>query len=184
MTSISISTSISRDSGPPSPEEHSHVTAQRLYRRNHSHPPGIVPPVGAYPPFLRNDNDDADGMNRRCVMSFFDFFVAAVPTEKRKDYEKFAAVMDRRIKDRGALRVVESWEGDVPDGKLTSFPLAVKRAAGESVVVGFVEWPSRKLRDEVWGELQTDPLMQPDKNPMPFDGKRMIYGGFDTILDL
>ncbi len=80
--------------------------------------------------------------------------------------------------------MVECWGDDVPEGKLTSFPMAVKKEENETVVFSWVVWPSREVRDEGWKNLMADPRMASDANPMPFDGKRLIYGGFQTILDL
>jgi uncharacterized protein YbaA (DUF1428 family) len=79
---------------------------------------------------------------------------------------------------------VDCWGDDVPDGKLTSFPMAVKKAADETVVVGWIVWPARAARDAGMKKAMEDPRMQPDVMPMPFDGKRMIFGGFETILDV
>jgi uncharacterized protein YbaA (DUF1428 family) len=87
------------------------------------------------------------------------------------------------FKARGALRVVETWGDDVPEGKLTSFPLAVQRSADEAVVFSWVEWLSAAARQAGWERIMADPRMQPDRNPMPFDGKRLIYGGFEVLLD-
>jgi uncharacterized protein YbaA (DUF1428 family) len=117
-------------------------------------------------------------------MTYFDFYVVPVKTAQRAEYEEFAHKIDNLFKRYGAGRIVECWESDVPEGKLTSFPLAVKRAPGESIVVGFVEWPSKQARDQSWEKLQKDPLMQPNSTPMPFDGKRMIFGGFDKIMEV
>ena len=83
----------------------------------------------------------------------------------------------------GALNVVECWGDDVPEGKLTSFPMAVKREADETVAFSWVTWPSREMRDEAWKKMMADPRMQPGTNPMPFDGKRVIFGGFEVILE-
>ena len=80
------------------------------------------------------------------------------------------------------MSVVECWGDDVPEGKLTSFPLAVKREADETVVFSWVTWPSRAVRDAGWEKLMADPRMSPAAIPMPFDGKRLIYGGFQMIM--
>ena len=71
----------------------------------------------------------------------------------------------------------------MPDGKVTSFPLAVQRKADETVVFAWILWPSRAARDEGMKKIMADPRFKPDVNPMPFDGKRMIYGGFEVIVD-
>jgi uncharacterized protein YbaA (DUF1428 family) len=116
-------------------------------------------------------------------MNYIDGFVAAVPNANREAYRKHAAEAAAVFKEHGALKVVECWGDDVPDGKLTSFPMAVKRRDDETVVFSWVAWPSRQARDEAWKKLMADPRMQPDRNPMPFDGKRLIYGGFQTIVE-
>jgi uncharacterized protein YbaA (DUF1428 family) len=117
-------------------------------------------------------------------MNYIDGFVAAVPNANREAYRKHAAEAAAVFKEHGALKVVECWGDDVPDGKLTSFPMAVKRQDDETVVFSWVAWPSRQARDDGWKKLMADPRMQPDKNPMPFDGKRLIYGGFQTIIEV
>ena len=88
------------------------------------------------------------------------------------------------FKEFGALGVVECWGDDVPEGKLTSFPLAVQRKTDETVVFSWVTWPSRAVRDDGWKKVMADPRLQQDTNPMPFDGKRLIYGGFETIVSV
>ena len=70
----------------------------------------------------------------------------------------------------------------MPDGTLTSFPMAVKRQDGETAASFWIIWPSRQVHDEGIKKVMADPRMQPDSNPMPFDGKRMIYGGFEMIV--
>ena len=116
-------------------------------------------------------------------MNYVDGFVAAVPNANREKYIEHATKFAALFKEHGALKVVECWGDDVPEGKLTSFTLAVKREANESVVFSWVTWPSRQVRDEGWKKVMADPRMQPDSNPMPFDGKRLIYGGFQMILE-
>jgi uncharacterized protein YbaA (DUF1428 family) len=71
----------------------------------------------------------------------------------------------------------------VPEGEVTSFPMAVKRKNDETVVFSWIVWPSRRVRDEAMKKVMADPRLQPAVNPMPFDGKRMIYGGFEVIVD-
>ena len=90
----------------------------------------------------------------------------------------------RVFKEYGALRVVEAWGDDVPDGKVTDFRRAVAAKDGEVIVFSFIEWPSKRARDEAWPKLMANSRMQPDKANMPFDGRRMIYGEeFATLLD-
>ncbi len=117
-------------------------------------------------------------------MSYVDGFVAAVPTANRAAYLRHATEAAAIFKEFGATRVVETWGDDVPEGELTSFPMAVKRKDDETVVFAWIAWPSRADRDAGWAKVMADPRMQPDVSAMPFDGKRMIYGGFEPILDV
>jgi uncharacterized protein YbaA (DUF1428 family) len=117
-------------------------------------------------------------------MNYVDGFVAAVPTENKEKYIQHANLTGPIFKEYGALCVVECWGDDVPDGKLTSFPMAVKKEENETVVFSWIVWPSREVRDEAWEKIMADPRMTKEANPMPFDGKRLIYGGFQTIVDL
>src|SRR6201999_2076814 len=87
------------------------------------------------------------------------------------------------FREYGATRVIESWGDDVPDGKVTDFKGAVQAKDGEVVVFSWIEWPSKEARVEAWPKLMADARMQPDHANMPFDGKRMIYGGFAPILE-
>jgi uncharacterized protein YbaA (DUF1428 family) len=116
-------------------------------------------------------------------MTYVDGFVAAVPTANREKFRKHAADAAPVFKEHGALKVVECWGDDVPDGKLTSFPMAVKCKPGETVVFSWIVWPSREVRDAGMAKVMADPRLQPDANPMPFDGKRLIYGGFEAIVE-
>ncbi|MGO4808369.1 DUF1428 domain-containing protein [Cupriavidus sp. 2MCAB6] len=115
-------------------------------------------------------------------MNYIDGFVLAVPTAKRETYRKHAEAAAVVFKDHGALGLVECWGDDVPEGKLTSFPMAVKLEKDETVVFSWILWPSRKVRDEGMKASMADPRLKMDE-PMPFDGKRMIFGGFEMIVD-
>jgi uncharacterized protein YbaA (DUF1428 family) len=115
-------------------------------------------------------------------MSYVDGFVTPVPLANRQAYLEHAEKVASLFKENGALSVVECWGDDVPEGKLTSFPLAVKCESAEVVVFSWIRWPSRTVRDEGWKALMADPRMQPGAMPMPFDGKRLIYGGFQVLL--
>lgn len=114
-------------------------------------------------------------------MSYIDGFVAAVPTENKDKYIEHSKLSWTVFKDHGALRIIEAWGDDVPDGEVTSFPMAVKCSEGETVVFSTIVWPSKEVREKGWKAMMDDPRMHPDQNPMPFDGKRLIYGGFDVI---
>lgn len=116
-------------------------------------------------------------------MAYVDGFVAAVPDDKKDAFIEHARKASEVFRRHGALKQVENWGDDVPDGKLTSLPMAVKCAEGETVVFSWVIWPSKEVRDAGWGKIMEDPDMSPEANPMPFDGKRMIFGGFETIFE-
>lgn len=108
-------------------------------------------------------------------------FVIPVPTANREAYRKLAAMAAPIFKEYGALKVVECWGDDVPDGKLTSFPMAVKKEANETVVFSWIIWPSKAVRDAGNTKAISDPRMQ--QSDLPFDGKRMIFGGFEVLVD-
>ena len=116
-------------------------------------------------------------------MNYIDGIVAAVPTANREAYRRHAEVAAAVFQEHGAVKVVECWGDDVPDGKLTSFPLAVQRKADETVVFSWLVWPSKAVRDAGMAKVMADPRMKPDVNPMPFDGKRLIYGGFEVLFE-
>jgi uncharacterized protein YbaA (DUF1428 family) len=115
-------------------------------------------------------------------MDYVDGFVAAVPTANRDAYLAHATMASAVFKEHGAKAVMECWGDDVPEGKLTSFPMAVQRKADETVVFSWVVWASRAARDAGWQKVMADPRMASDVAPMPFDGKRLIYGGFEVLL--
>ncbi len=114
-------------------------------------------------------------------MTYVDGFVAAVPTANKSAYLEHASAMARMFKEFGALSVVECWGDDVPDGVLTSFPLAVQRKPDETVVFSWITWPSKSVRDDGWEKVMADPRMRTGNNP-PYDAKRLIYGGFEVIV--
>lgn len=114
-------------------------------------------------------------------MSYIDGFVAAVPAANREAYAEHARKAAPLFTEHGATRVMECWGDDVMRGKQTDFFRAVEAKDDEVVVFSWIEWPSKEARDAAWQKLMADPRMQPDANPMPFDGKRLIYGGFAQI---
>ena len=116
-------------------------------------------------------------------MAYIDGFVAAVPTANREKYRKHAEQAAALFKEYGAVKTVECWGDDVPDGQVTSFPMAVKKKPDETVVFSWILWSSREMRNEGMKKMMADPRMRPDVNPMPFDGKRLIYGGFEIMLE-
>jgi uncharacterized protein YbaA (DUF1428 family) len=116
-------------------------------------------------------------------MSYVDGFVAAVPTANREAFLAHAKDSAVIFKEHGAMKCVECWGDDVPEGKVTSFPMAVKREDGETVVFSWVLWPSKVARDAGWEKIMADPRMTAEANPLPFDGKRLIFGGFEAILE-
>jgi len=117
------------------------------------------------------------------VNGYIDGFVAAVPNANRQAYLKHARDAATVFKEYGALKVVECWGDDVPQGTLTSFPMAVQCRDDETVVFAWVTWPSREVRDQAMPKIMEDTRMSEQNNPMPFDGKRLIYAGFDVVID-
>ncbi len=121
-------------------------------------------------------------------MSYIDGFVIAVPAANRQKFIDHANMADGMFIEMGALRVIECWGDDVPDGKLTDFRRAVQATAEESVVFSWIEWPDKAARDAGMAKMMDpdfkDPRMDPVNNPMPFDSKRMIFGGFSPVVDM
>ncbi|MFI8222550.1 DUF1428 domain-containing protein [Pseudomonas sp. NPDC085632] len=116
-------------------------------------------------------------------MAYIDIFVAPVPTANLEQYKKHCAIAAKLFREYGAQDVVQCWGDDVPDGKVTSFPMAVKLKEDETVSSGWLIWPDKATRDTGMAKMMDDPRMQPDVNPMGFDGQRMIFGGFKNILE-
>ncbi len=114
-------------------------------------------------------------------MPYVDGFVLAVPTSNKEAYHAAAAKAWVLFKEFGATRQVECWEDDVPHGKLTDFRRAVQAKEGESIVFSWIEYPSKQVRDEVYRRMNEDSRMK--EMDMPFDGKRMIMGGFLPMFD-
>ncbi|MEM7742279.1 MAG: DUF1428 domain-containing protein [Pseudomonadota bacterium] len=117
-------------------------------------------------------------------MSYIEFFVAPVPNDKKDAYIASATKISALFKEHGVLAVAECWGTDVPDGELTSFPMAVKLEDGETVVTGFMRWPSKEARDKGMEAAMADPRMEETFKDIPMDGKRMIFGGFDVMLEV
>lgn len=118
-------------------------------------------------------------------MPYVDGFVLAVPTDKLDDYKKMAQTAGEVWKEYGALSFMECVADDVPYGELTSFPRAVQQQEGETVIFSWITYQSREARDKINEKVMADPrLKMDDPSNMPFDGKRMIYGGFKSIVEL
>ncbi len=115
-------------------------------------------------------------------MNYVDGFVIAVPTAQKDKYLHHARVAADVFKDLGAIEIVECWGDDVPEGKVTSFTMAVKRKDDETVVFSWITWPSKAVRDAGMKKFMDDPRMK-DMKDVPFDGQRMIFGGFQAILE-
>lgn len=116
-------------------------------------------------------------------MSYHTGSVAAVPTANREAYRAHAARAWPHFQRRGALRMVETWGDDVPDGTRTDFRRAVQATPDETVVFSWIEWPDRATCDAAWGDMMADESMGAEMGEMPFDGHRMFWGGFSTVLD-
>jgi uncharacterized protein YbaA (DUF1428 family) len=114
-------------------------------------------------------------------MNYIDGYVIPVPLAKKEAYITLAKLAADIFKEFGALRIVECWGDDVLPGKLTSFPMAVKCEPDEVVVFSWIEWPSKSARDEGMKKFMTDKRLE--SSEMVFDGKRMIFGGFQAIVE-
>ena len=121
-------------------------------------------------------------------MSYIDGFILAVPKANKEKFTQHAGIADAAFMEWGAIRVLECWEDDVPDGKVTDIRRAVQTKEDEAVVFSWIEWPDKATRDagmeKLLSAMETDPRISPEKNPMPFDGMRMIFGGFVPVLRL
>ena len=117
-------------------------------------------------------------------MTYVDGFLIAVPRANKQKFIEHAQKGDSVFMDLGAVRILECWEDDVPNGKVTDFRRAVQARDDEVVVFSWVEWPDKATRDAGVKKMMEDPRMDPSNNPMPFDGARMIFGGFETVVEL
>jgi uncharacterized protein YbaA (DUF1428 family) len=119
-------------------------------------------------------------------MAYVDGFVVPVPKKKVQAYRRLASKAGKIWKEHGALAYRESFADDVKPGKVTSFPQSVKLKPGETVVFAYVVYKSRAQRDRVMAKVMKDPRLanMMDPKAMPFDGKRMVFGGFKMVVDL
>lgn len=115
-------------------------------------------------------------------MSYVDGFVIAAPTADKQTFIDHARQMDALFLEMGATEVVEGWGDDVPSGEVTDFRRAVQANDGETVVFSWIVWPDKDVRDAAMKAMETDPRFS--EQPMPFDGKRMIFGGFMPVVEL
>lgn len=113
--------------------------------------------------------------------NYVDGFIVPVPHDKREAYRALASKMANIFQQHGASRVVECFGDDVPKGEVTDFYRAVKADDGEGLVFSFIEWPNKGIRDSAWDKIMADESLRPQE--MPFDGKRMFWGGFDVVID-
>lgn len=116
-------------------------------------------------------------------MPYIDGYIIPVPRANRDAYKRAAEEMAPIFKEHGALKVVETWGDDVPKGKTTDFYLAVKCNEDENVVFSWIVWPDKATRDAGMAKAMADPRMRPGAAPPVFDGKRMIFGGFEVLLE-
>lgn len=116
-------------------------------------------------------------------MTYVDGFVGAVPTANKEAYRRHAEEAAAIFKEYGALSLVECWGDDVPEGKINSMHTAVLRKADETVVFSWITWPDKATRDAGMAKVFADPRTRATMDAMPFDGSRMIFGGFEVIVD-
>lgn len=117
-------------------------------------------------------------------MSYVDGFILAVANDKKDEYAEFAKIAGAAFKKHGALRLVECCGEDVPDGEVTSFPMAVKKQDTETVWFSWIEWPSKAVRDDAMPKIMAEESVKAMEDKIPFDGKRMIFGGFDKVVEI
>lgn len=114
-------------------------------------------------------------------MTYVSGFLLAVPSDKKAAYKKLSEDSWPIFREHGCLASWETWGVDVPDGKVTSFPMAVKLQEGETVVFSWMLWPDRETADRGFEAVMKDPRME-GLGEMPFDGKRMMWGGFEPLV--
>lgn len=129
---------------------------------------------GGFDPFV---DDGAGGRP-----GYVDGYLLAVPDANKAAYQSVADGFAAKAQALGALRIVEAWGDDVPDGHHTHYRRAVQAETGESVVFSWAEWPDKATRDAAWAAIMADPDIAPQGDP-PFDGKRMFWGGFEPVFD-
>jgi uncharacterized protein YbaA (DUF1428 family) len=117
-------------------------------------------------------------------MAYIDGVVIPVPTAHKRKFIAHANDSDALFIQHGATRVIECWGDDVPTGTQTDFRRAVQAGEDETVVFSWVEWPDKATRDAGMKKVMSDPRMDAKTHPMPFDGKRMIFGGFAPVIEL
>lgn len=115
-------------------------------------------------------------------MSYIQGFLIPVPKDKKQAYIELAEKSAAVFQEYGVTRIMENWSDSVPDGKVTDFKTAVKAEEGEAIVFSWMEWPDKATCDKAEANMQDDPRWE-EMGEMPFDGKRMIYAGFDPIFD-
>ena len=116
-------------------------------------------------------------------MSYVDIFVAAVPSDRKDAFAAFSETAHQVLKDAGATSIMDAWDDDVPKGELTCFRSAVKATDDEKIAGGWIIWPDKETRDAGLQKMMADPRMDAEKNPAPFDGSRMIFGGFTPLVE-
>lgn len=116
-------------------------------------------------------------------MAYIEGFVTPVPTANRESYRKHAEEAARHFKRLGAIRLVECWGDDIPDGQVTDFRRAVQAKDDETVVFSWIEYPDKATRDRVNAAMESDEGMKAMEGEMPFDGRRMFWGGFEQIVN-
>lgn len=116
-------------------------------------------------------------------MTYVDGFLIAVPNANKETYRKHAEEAAKVFKEHGALSLVECWEDDVPEGKVNSMHTAVMRKPDEAIVFSWITWPSKDVRDAGMAKVMADERLVEIMDPMPFDGQRMIMGGFTMIVN-
>jgi uncharacterized protein YbaA (DUF1428 family) len=116
-------------------------------------------------------------------MTYFEGFIAPVPAANKESYRKHAGEAADVLLGLGVARQVEAWDSDVPEGKVTDFRKAVDAKPDEKIVLAWFEYPDREARDAANAKMMNDPSIKEQFSDMPFDGKRMIFGGFEAIVE-
>lgn len=114
-------------------------------------------------------------------MAYIDGMVCSVPDDRKQEFIESSRKWGAIAKEFGVLECVDCWGDDVPEGKVTSFPMAVQRKAGETVCFSWMRWPDKATRDAGMKAMMEDERLRPENNVMPFDGQRLIFGGFEVL---